>query len=114
IMGLGGIWLPRLEGRARIDFDRDRLRISDIAASSGGEMFNGELAWSGTGANSGVSGTLSTGPITPEAILRLLAGPAAAVSSGTGYWPDGPASLGEDERATTGRVAVSVPEIVIG
>jgi hypothetical protein len=114
VIGIGGIWLPAIEGRARIDFDRDRARISDIAASSGGESFTGELTWSRTGANAEVSGRLNAGPVGPNGILNLLGGPAASVASGTGYWPDGPASLGEGERTLTGRVAVTTPAIIVG
>ncbi|HHY48162.1 MAG TPA: AsmA family protein, partial [Alphaproteobacteria bacterium] len=113
--GVGGIWLPALNGSARVDFDGTRtLRLSDISATSGGERVSGALTYEDAGDGARVTGSLAVGRFQPRDLLALLAGPAATLSTGIGFWPDGPADIGQAERRTTGRIAITAPAITVG
>jgi hypothetical protein len=114
-LGAGGIWLPAVAGSARVDFDGfESIRLREINASAGGERVAGELHWARGGETATVTGRLELGRFGPAGLLALVAGPAATMNAGSGYWPDGPATVGSAPRTTTGRVDVSVAEVALG
>lgn len=114
--GMGGLSLPAFSGAARLDFDGgQRVKLSQISATAGDVPVRGEVVWTRAGADlPRVEGTLELGELSPEGLLALLAGPAATLNSGVGFWADGPVALGQHERLTTGRLAVTAPRLVIG
>lgn len=114
-LGFGGLWPPALSGGARLDFEgADRVQISRITATSGGEPVTGELAWSPAGDGISVTGDLQVGRFAPLDLLRLVAGPAATLDATAGVWPDGPLDVGHTPRTTVGRVSLSTPSIELG
>ena len=113
--GMGGISLPGMEGRGRLDFEEGRVRLAEISGTSGGEDFSGQLEWARSGGRSEVTGELKVGRFEPRAMLSLLAGPAATISTeAAGFWPDGPLSLGEGARTTAGRISVAAAGSSVG
>lgn len=112
--GMGGVSLPAMEGRARLDFDDGRARLAEISGTSGGEAFSGQLEWRRSGVRSEVTGALEVGRFAPRALLGLMAGPAATISTEAGFWPDGPLSLGESARTTVGRISVAAEGSAVG
>ncbi len=112
-LGAGGIWVPPLEGSARVDFNPERIRLQSIEAVAGGEPFSGTLEWVRSDQAGTVTGEIAAGAFDPRGLLAVLAGPAATISSGTGFWPDGPTAIGEAPRRTTGRIAVTSPAIFV-
>lgn len=110
-LGAQGIWLPALNGSARVDFNGfDKVKLSEISATSGGQRVTGALDW----ASGAVTGALTVAGFEPQGLLSLLAGPAATINSGVGYWPDGPVEIGTATRPTTGRIDITAPLISVG
>jgi hypothetical protein len=115
-LGAEGIFLPPLNGTARVDFTGLKdIRLSDIAATAGAERITGALSRvvSDAGA-ANITGALAVSGFTPNGLLALLAGPAATINSGTGYWPDGPIERVTSPRATTGRIDVTAATVPLG
>jgi hypothetical protein len=115
-LGAGGIWLPPINGSARVDFTGfNKVKLSEISATSGGQRFSGTLERVAVeGSPASITGALTVASVEPVGFLSFLAGPAATINSGVGYWPDGPVDVGSAVRATTGRIAITVPQIVLG
>lgn len=112
-LGSSGLWLPPFSGSARIDFDGvERIRLSNIAASSGGEPVSGQLEWLQGARGPTITGELTTGTLSPAGVLAFLTGPAATIA-GDGFWPAGPLDAG-GQRTTTGRVAVTAADVALG
>jgi hypothetical protein len=110
-LGAGGIWVPAIEGTTRVDFGPERIRLNSIEATAAGEPFSGTLELTRSAEASAVTGEIAAGDFDPKGLLALLAGPAATISTGTGFWPDGPTAIGDAPRRTTGRIAVTAPAI---
>lgn len=115
-LGARGIWLPPINGSARIDFTGfDTVKLSEISATSGGQRISGTLERvAAEGSPPSITGAITVAGVEPVGLLSFLAGPAATINSGVGYWPDGPAAVGGAERTTTGRIDVTVPQILLG
>lgn len=114
VLGASGISLPALSGSARIDFDGlERIRLSGISGSTGGEPVSGQLEWLRNAGGTTIGGELRVGLLSPAGILSFFAGPAALIDTGDGFWPIGPLDTGA-QRTTAGRVTVTSAGIAIG
>lgn len=114
-LGAGGISLPALTGSATVDFNGlSDVQLRDIAGTSGGAAFSGNLRLAAKGSTRAISGDLAAGQFDLGGLLRTLTGPAALLAGGDGIWPDGPFTTGDAPRTTTGRIAVTAPTLAIG
>lgn len=115
LLGAGGIGVPGFAGSADIAFaEGEFLRATSIEAQAGGQPVTGSLSLAQAGDGAALTGALELGRLDASGLVALLAGPAALIQAGDSAWPDGPLELGTEARSTTGRVAVSAPEIGIG
>ncbi len=109
-VGAGGLTLPALSGSATLEFKGLKsVRLADIAGTSGGETFTGNLNISGIAGTPTVSGEIAAGNMDLAGLVGALAGPAALLNTGSGPWPDGPFATGTVTRGTVGRVKVTAP-----
>lgn len=113
-LGADGLSLPPVTATAMLEFTgAQSVSLSDIAGSSKGGSFSGQLAFSKAAEAGQFSGKLTIAPTDLAGLVQTLAGPAALLSTGE-LWPDGPLATGTEPRTTTGRVEVNVPAIAIG
>jgi hypothetical protein len=115
LLGAGGISLPPVNGSADVAFAEGAyLRAEAIEAQVGGQPVTGSLELAQAGDGSAVSGSLELGRLDAAGLLAVLAGPAALLQTTDNVWPDGPLDLGAATRPTSGRVAITSPEIAVG
>ena len=112
-LGMGGISLPPVNATGRVDFSGfGDVRISNLAATAGETRITGALARAVTASGqASVTGKLAISSFEPNGLLALVAGPAATINSGSGFWPDGPVAVGKAARTTTGRIEVTAAQI---
>jgi hypothetical protein len=112
VIGAQGLYLPPLGGTAMLDFaGAESIKLSGITGEAGGAAVTGDLALT-TGAQGGnVTGSISMAALDARALLPLLIGAAATEP---GPWPTETIAMGATPRATSGRVAVTVSNIVAG
>jgi len=114
-LGAGGIDVPAIAGSAHVEFiGTSSLLLDQISASSGGQPIGGELSLSEVGDRRTVAGQLTVGSFDPSGLISVLLGRQALIPAVGMTWPDGPFATGYQPRATTGRVAIAAPAIVIG
>jgi uncharacterized protein involved in outer membrane biogenesis len=115
LLGAEGVYVPGVSGSAKLTFTGDKaLALTDIAGTTNGKDFSGELHLTREGAIGTVAGRLQVGELDTAALASVLGGPAALLASGAGPWPDGPLSLGNAARTTRGSVAITAPALVVG
>src|SRR5690606_32285599 len=115
LLGAGGLGVPGFAGSADIAFaEGEFLRADSIEAQAGGQPVAGSLSLTQSGDSAALTGALELGRLDAAGLLALLGGPAALIATDAGAWPDGPLEVGAETRPTSGRVAISTPEIGIG
>ncbi len=112
-LGAGGITLPPISGSAQLGFaGLDHIELNGIKAQSGGQPVEGELTLVRQGGAGAVNGVIALGSVPLEGLTAAIVGPAGLISSGGGdIWPDGPISIGDAPRQTTGRVEIESASI---
>jgi len=114
LVGADGVYVPAVNGTARIEFAGTRkLQLDGIEAVSGGQPVKGRLALTKTGETSSVAGMLELGDLEGAGLFSALAGPAALINTGESPWPDGPLAIGDGPRRTVGRIGVMTPAITL-
>jgi hypothetical protein len=114
IVGAQGLSLPPVDGTAQLHFEGERLaRLTEIAGTSGETGFSGELSLTRTGATSAVAGAVAVDAVSVEGLAATLFGRAALVG-GAGIWPEGPISIGDQQRVTRGSVLVTSGSVTAG
>lgn len=114
ILGANGLSLPMVEASAQLHFESGRLaRLTEIAGTSAGTGFSGDLSLSSTAAASAIAGTVMVDEMSFEGLGATLFGRASLVD-GAGVWPEGPISIGAQSRSTRGSVNVSAPMVSAG
>jgi hypothetical protein len=109
-IGVRGLYLPPVEGTARLLFSgADSIVLDSIVA----EGAAGRLSLSRNGERVNVTGSLQLATLDAATLLPVLGG-AAATIPGEGLWPAGPIDIGDGRRTTTGRVSFAVNEMPIG
>lgn len=112
-LGAGGIALPALSASATVDFNGlTDVRLEEITGKSGAEPFAGDLHLAAKGGTRAVTGSITAGAFDVAGLLRTITGPASLLP-GDAIWPDGPLSIGDQPRSTTGRIAVTAPELAV-
>jgi uncharacterized protein involved in outer membrane biogenesis len=115
LLGAGGIGVPGFTGSADVAFaGGEFLRAESIEAQAGGQPVTGSLSLARSRDRPAVTGALELGPLDASGMVALLAGPAALLQPADSAWPDGPLELGTETRPTSGRIAVTTPEVSIG
>ena len=111
IIGAPGISLPPARASALLHFEGSRLaRLTEIDGTSGETAFSGALAFAQTAEGGAVSGEIATDAASVEGLATTLFGRAAMID-GDGVWPEGPISIGDQARATSGSVAVTAKAV---
>jgi uncharacterized protein involved in outer membrane biogenesis len=114
-LGAEGLSPPGFSATSGIEFSQGKwVRLDDIAGESGGEPFTGTLAVSLSSPAPAVTGMIAAGRTDLDGMLRLVAGPAALLSSAGAIWPDGPIDMGTARRGMTGRVHFTSPALTEG
>ncbi|UJW86726.1 AsmA family protein [Devosia sp. SL43] len=114
IVGAQGLSLPQVQGSAHLHFEGDRLAtLTEIAGTSGETGFTGELSLARSGATAAVDGAIAVDAVSVEGLASTLFGRAALVG-GAGIWPEGPISVGDQQRTTRGSVSVTSGSVMAG
>jgi len=114
IVGAPGLSLPQARASAQMHFEGGRLlRLSELAGTSGETGFSGALALARTGDSAAVSGELAVDTISVEGLAATLFGRAGMVA-GSGVWPEGPISIGNQPRQTRGSISVTAKALAAG
>ena len=114
IVGADGLTLPMAKGSAQLHFEGARLaRLTEIAGTSGGVGFGGDLSLSRTGTTAAVAGNIAVDLVSVEGLAATLFGPGALVA-GDSIWPEGPISLAEGPRQTRGTVGITAGALAAG
>jgi hypothetical protein len=114
-MGLGGLYAPPVKGSATLQFVAGRsLSLDDIAGNSGAAGFSGKLSLNQSGRGGVISGGLTLDAIEIGSLVAVAGGPTALMMSAGKSWPDGPLSVGDAPRTTTGSIAIATPSLLLG
>ncbi|HVW91177.1 MAG TPA: AsmA family protein [Devosia sp.] len=115
-LGLDGIHTPPLRGSADLKLATDgTLSLDNVAGQSGDGHFSGHFSISPTPDGRTVNGALSLDSLDVTGLVGLVGGgPTALMKSQGKTLPDGPLSIGDEARPSSGSVAVTVPAISRG
>lgn len=109
-----GIYVPPLDGNGRITFQAGKtLALAGITGKSDGVPFQGDFQVGFDQGRNTVSGLLTLDRVDVAGLAAVLGGPSALLP-GAETWPDGPFSIGEGPRPSSGRVGVTAAAIVSG
>lgn len=107
-LGLGGLYLPPIKGRAKLKFDgQGMLKLSEIDANG----IRGSLGMTRSQAGTSFSGTLAAPAFDAHQLLPFLVGAPGTLAGSDSLWPDGPIDLGSAARASEGRIDVTAPAV---
>ena len=110
IAGADGVYLPTLNGKARLRFTGlDSIALSEIEAAGA----TGEVSMTRRDGTAAFTGSLKLASLDAMSFLPLLAGPSGTVA-GEGVWPEGPIDIGNGPRDSTGRIDVAVADVTAG
>jgi len=114
IVGAQGLSLPQATASAAFHFEGGRLaRLTEIDGTSGDTAFSGALSMTRARDTAGVTGEIAMDRVSVEGLAATLFGRAGMVG-GDGVWPEGPISIGDQERNTRGMVAVTADALAAG
>lgn len=114
LAGLEGVGLGDLDATAVIRFDATRsLELIEIAGTSGGTDFSGNLAMQRVGQMPSYEGSLVTASIDTAALMPALFG-AEALIPGTGLVPEGPLATDGIANSSRGRIAIRTDALTAG
>ncbi len=111
-LGLGGLFTPGFGAKADLGLTGDGgIKLDNIAGQSGNDGFSGRLSLARTPGGASVSGALNVASLDVSNLVAGVGTPTALMASSGDFWPDGPISLGDGPRPTTGSVRIETPEI---
>lgn len=114
-LGIAGLYTPPIVGGADLRFDgRGGVNLDNIKGTSGTVGFSGKLAMNRDAGGGAVTGSLTLDSMDVAGLVALASGPTALIASAGKTWPDGPLSVGDVPRTTTGNVAIETPAIALG
>lgn len=114
LVGLDGLSTPPLSATANLSFEGGHtVTLDNVAGTSGDDKFSGKLALASDAKGPVVSGNLTVDSVDATALLGTAAGPTALMQSAGSLWPDGPLSLGDTPRPSTGSVAIETPAVTL-
>ncbi|MBI4923473.1 MAG: AsmA family protein [Devosia nanyangense] len=110
-MGAGGVYVPPISGKGRLQFvGLDSVKLSEIEVAGA----SGDLEWSRLGDLASVTGSIVLPSLEVSALLPVLAGASATITGGDGAWPDGPIDIGAAPRRSEGRIDIAVATLTAG
>jgi hypothetical protein len=108
-VGAGGIHVPPLAGKAKLNFSgTSSVKVSEIVA----EGVSGEIAMARRDDSNVFSGSLALQTLDASALLPALVG-ASGMVAGEGPWPEGPIDIGPT-RTSSGRIDVAAAKVTAG
>jgi hypothetical protein len=112
--GVTGLYTPPVTAGADLRFDgHGGFILDNIKGTSGPVGFSGKLTMNRDTGGGAVTGGLTLDRMDVDGLVALAAGPTALITSAGKTWPDGPISVGDLPRTTTGNVAIETPAITL-
>ncbi|MGN6099598.1 MAG: AsmA family protein [Devosia sp.] len=113
--GLAGVAAPPVKGEADVRFEQGRsLTLDNVSGSSRLTGFSGRFSLAASQNGAALSGNLTLDSADIGGLVAALGSPTALMTSKGKRWPDGPISLGDVPRSTTGDIVVETPVLTLG
>ncbi len=110
-LGVDGIYVPPLTGKASLSFDgAGKLALTKIAAGD----VTGALSLSRHDNKTTIGGSLALPAFDVKELLPYIVGVSGTLNAPDSLWPDGPIDLGSTARTSEGRIDLSSPSLSIG
>ncbi len=110
-LGVDGIYVPPLTGKASLSFDgAGKLALTKIAAGD----VTGALSLSRHDNKTTIGGSLALPAFDVKELLPYIVGVSGTLNAPDSLWPDGPIDLGSTARTSEGRIDLTSPSLTIG